>query len=283
MTLFLSTVLETVSVVQRQNISMRFTGAHVITRHIATFPERTSFLPIESAACLFNVVSCCNLNSSQLGLWKVMKCDTVGRTAETLNVTQEEIERLNPGLMPWFITPGGLYTVPYNPVIQSPATWSTTQNCTPVLQIGYTECSQFRSTRTSGSLAEKNTQITTAKSTNKDGATKTSMSIIVTPATVSPAPSIMQTGSPLCYRDGKRANEEAVVMEFVADFACKAMINEKVTLQDEIDNRSILMAFGNEDDLHHYFSIRWTADCTSPQNVTHSCSQIMYKNWEVCK
>lgn len=231
---------------------------------------------------MFAVVSCCSLKSSQLGLWEVMKCDTVGRTAETLNVTQEEIERLNPGLMPWFVTPGDLYTVPYNPVIQSPATWSTTQNCTPVLHIGYTECSQFRSVKTSNSLAGTNTLPTTAKSTNKEGATKTSTSHLVTPATMPPSPSILQGGSPLCYRDGKHANEETVVMEFVADFACKAMINRDVTLQDEKDDLSFLMAFGDES-LHHYLSIRWTTECKSPQNITQSCSQIMYRIWEVCK
>lgn len=229
---------------------------------------------------MFVVVSCCSLRSSQLGLWEVMKCDTVGRTAETLNVTQEEIEKLNPGLMPWFVTPGDLYTVPYNLAIQPPATWSTTQNCTPVLHIGYTECSQFRAVKTSNSSAGTKAQPTTAEGTNKEHTTKTSTPLSVTSAAVSPGPSILQTASPLCYRDGKHANEVTVAMEFVADFACKAVINEKVTLQDEMDNRSILVGFNG---LDHYFSIRWTADCKSPQNVTQSCSQIMYNIWEVCK
>jgi spore germination protein YaaH len=248
---------------------------------------------------MFTVVSCCcGLKSSGLGLWEVMKCDTVGRTAATLNVTQEQIERLNPGLMPWFVTPGDLYTVPYNPAIQFPATWSTTQDCTPVLHIRYTECSHFRSVRTSNFVAgittaptttentnkesAPKTSLTTAESTNNENVAKTSTSRSVTLTAIYPTSSILQGGSPLCYRDGKRGNAEPVVMELVADFACKAMINKDVTLKDEKDSLSFLMAFGDES-LHHYLSIRWTAECKSPQKIAQSCSQIMYKIWEACK
>jgi hypothetical protein len=227
-------------------------------------------------------VLCCNLASIRVGLWQVMHCDTVSRTAEVLNVTQDEIESLNPSLMSWYITPGETYRVPYHSAVSPPATWFTTKNCTPILSIGYTDCGQLRPTQIAISATKTDTAPTTLGIPANGHATRASISPSATSTVTFGSVTTLPTNGPLCYSDGKHANEEAVVMEFAMIVACKAMIDEQISLKDERDNLSFLMFWGTQS-FRHYFSIRWTPDCQTPQNVTQSCSQIMYRNWESCR
>ncbi|KAL7903968.1 hypothetical protein GGI35DRAFT_464502 [Trichoderma velutinum] len=203
-------------------------------------------------------VSCCNLALSRLGLWQVMRCDTVSRTAEALNITQDEIKSLNPSLISWFVTPGEIYTVPYQQVVSPPATWFTTRNCTPVLHLGYTECGQWGSAETT--IPKTDTLPVTQTAPSKEHVSPT-----VILATPSPA------SSPLCYRGGEHAIEEPVIMELFARYACQL-----------VDKYSFLTPSWTEC-LYHYFEIEWEPGCQSPQNVSQNCWQIMYRNWESCK
>ncbi|KAL7904191.1 hypothetical protein GGI35DRAFT_463832 [Trichoderma velutinum] len=220
-------------------------------------------------ALLIFTVSCCNLALSRLGLWQVMRCDTVSRTAEALNVTQDDIKSLNPSLISWFVTPGEIYTVPYQQVVSPPATWFTTRNCTPILHLGYTECGQWGSTETT--IPKTDTQLVTQTAPSKGHVSPT-----VILATPSPA------SSPLCYHGGEHANEEDGAMEFFAGYACKVVFNNNLTFKDERDKYSFLTPSWTGC-LYHYFEIEWEPGCQNPQNVAQNCSQIMYRNWKTCK
>lgn len=93
--------------------------------------------------------------------------------------------------------------------------------------------------------------------------------------------SSIPTSSPLCYHSGEHADEEELVMEFIADFTCKAIKNTNLTLVNEEDSVSFLMTF--HDDWKHYLAIRWTPICKGPQSIAPSCASIMYNNWKQCK
>lgn len=218
---------------------------------------------------LIFTASCCDLALPRLGLWQVMRCDTVSRTAEALNITQDEIKSLNPSLISWFVTPGEIYTVPYQQVVSPPATWFTTQNCTPLLHLGYTECGQWGSPETA--IPKTDMQPVTQTAPSKE---YTSPTVIL--ATPSPA------SSPLCYRGGKHASEDAGFMNLTASYACQVVFNNHTTFNDERDKYSFLTP-SKKELLYHYFEIKWEPGCQSPQNAAKNCSQIMYRNWESCE
>lgn len=230
--------------------------------------------------CSATLVFGCDLDSAHVALWQVMKCDTVNKAAEALNITRDEIERLNPKLTPWFITPGEVLTVPYNPTVPLPATWFTMENYAPVLHLGYTECGQSTTYNPTLPTTNTNSQMTKwgTVSAQRTGHIPVSPSPTATRHSLT---SSLPTKSPLCYHSGNHADEDAAVMEIVAAFACKAMMNENTTLVDYEDSISFLMP--SQDGLNHYFAVRWTPMCKGPQSVAPSCSRIMYNNWKQCE
>lgn len=234
--------------------------------------------------CSATLVFGCDVNSTHFALWQVMRCDTVNKAAEALNVTRTEIERLNPKLTPWFITPGQLLTVPYNPAVSLPATWFMMESYSPVLHLGYTGCGQSLTFNPTVPATNTKSQMTRRQtvSTQRTGHIPVSPSPTATTYSLT---SSLPTKSPICYHSGNHADEEAAIMELVAAFACKAMMNENITLVDEEDNVSFLMPslMPSQDDLNHYFAVRWTPMCEGPQSLASSCSQIMYDNWKQCK
>jgi hypothetical protein len=226
----------------------------------------------------------CNLNP-ELGIWMVRDCDTLWKAADALGVNTTDIQHLNPTeTVDWYVTSGQEYIVPYKARVTPPATWATTESCTPKLLLHNTPCGQrekngnFSSDMFTPCKRERKTITTCPTATSGITATVSKLeslgsnSIAYVLSTVSP--------SAVCYAESDQIAKSKPVVQVFSQWACKTLIEKMPIFQSRNDSVAVVFASSS---LNHYFSVRWSEGLLDPKRISPNCSEVMLDNWERCE
>jgi hypothetical protein len=215
----------------------------------------------------------------------VRDCDTLWKAADALGVNTTDIKHLNPTkTVDWYVTSGQEYIVPYKARVAAPATWATTESCTPKLLLHSTPCDQrkengnFSSDIFSPCKTKTKTVTTCPTATSWITATVSNLEVLNSISTTQ----VLSTVSPsaVCYAKSNQIAKNKPDVQVFSQWACKTLIEQMPIFQSRNDSVAVVFASSS---LNHYFSVRWSEGLLGPKGISRNCSEVMLSNWERCK